>query len=218
MSDKARWTCDPWPVESIGDDVDMPDDVTMKNWPLPNVWLGTSAEDQQRADERIPLLLQTPAAVRFVSLEPLLGPIDLMSIEAPETRNVLDWVICGGESGPHARPMHPDWARSLRDQCAAAGVPFFFKQWGEWRPPGPTSEYDTGGHVPGLPRALIISQDGTVHHFGETAGDGAKSMLRVGKRAAGRLLDGKEHNAMPGQKPATEGAPMRRNPEWEIDL
>lgn len=116
-------------------------------WPLPNVWLGVSAEDQTRADERIPLLLQTPAAVRFVSCEPLLGPIDLTEIEhAPahclhalagikaETDGTasygarLDWVIVGGESGPGARPMHPGWARTLRDQCAAADVPFFMKQ------------------------------------------------------------------------------------------
>jgi protein gp37 len=117
--------------------------------PLPNVWLGTSAEDQPRADERIPHLLATPAARRFVSLEPLLGPVDLTRLR-PDGINFtlnallgkaehllgfrshlsgLDWVIVGGESGPGARPMHPDWARSLRDQCAAAGVPFFFKQW-----------------------------------------------------------------------------------------
>jgi protein gp37 len=108
-------------------------------WPLPNVWLGTSAEDQQRADERIPLLLDTPAAVRFVSLEPLLSGIDLsawpkrcwlrtVGQDSVATRAGLDWVIVGGESGHGARPMHPDWARSLRDQCAAAGVPFFMKQ------------------------------------------------------------------------------------------
>ncbi len=114
-------------------------------WPLPNVWLGVSVEDQTTADERIPLLLQTPAAVHFVSCEPLLGPVDLNKAHGfqrpiygdtggypPPER--LDWVICGGESGPGARPMHPDWARSLRDQCADAGVPYFFKQWEElWR-------------------------------------------------------------------------------------
>jgi len=118
-------------------------------WPLPNAWLGVSTERQQEADERIPLLLQTPAAVRFISAEPLLGAIDLTRIirETEHKAYVddalsgfvsngcggtnkakLDWVIVGGESGPNARPMHPDWARSLRDQCAAAGVPFFFKQ------------------------------------------------------------------------------------------
>ncbi len=104
-------------------------------WPLPNVWLGVSVEDQQRADERIPDLLATPAAVRFISAEPLLGPVDLRSWMEEDDDCCcwsmdIDWVIAGGESGPGARPIHPDWARSLRDQCQAAGVPFFFKQWG----------------------------------------------------------------------------------------
>lgn len=93
-------------------------------WPLPNVWLGVSVEDQETADERIPLLLQTPAAVRWVSAEPLLGPIEFPTM----LRNWIDWLVVGGESGPGARPMHPDWARGLRDQCVAAGVPFFMKQ------------------------------------------------------------------------------------------
>lgn len=121
-------------------------------WPLRNVWLGTTAEDQQRADERIPDLLATPAAVRFVSIEPMLGPVDLTKIQVVDEgeedtinaltgeqfsnrtgcqvneRPAIDWVIAGGESGPGARPMHPDWARSLRDECKAAGVPFFVKQ------------------------------------------------------------------------------------------
>jgi protein gp37 len=108
-------------------------------WPLPNVWLGTSVEDQSRADERIPHLLATPAAVRFLSCEPLLGPIDLgQPIEGLPANHwftwldKLDWVIVGGESGPGARPMHPDWARLIRDQCAATEVAFFLKQWGEW--------------------------------------------------------------------------------------
>jgi len=144
-------------------------------WPLPNVWLGTSVEDQRRADERIPHLLQTPAAVRFVSAEPLLGPMDLTVLRPapearlfgfeflnalhgvwgrepdnndpdlleglpPERRLRVDWVIVGGESGAGARAMHPNWARSLRDQCAAAAVPFFFKQWGGWAPVSHMSE------------------------------------------------------------------------------
>jgi protein gp37 len=129
-------------------------------WPLPNVWLGVSVEDQAMADERIPLLLQTPAAIRFVSYEPALGPVDFSCIPWPmdfplgtddisdgfdslrfDDRNSkarlahLDWIIAGGESGPGARPPHPDWFRSARDQCQAAGVPFFFKQWGVWREP-----------------------------------------------------------------------------------
>ena len=93
-------------------------------WPLPNVWLGVSIEDQKRADERIQDLIDTPAAVRFLSIEPLIGPVHIKEIKQ------LDWIICGGESGPGSRPMHPDWARSIRDQCLAANVPFLFKQWG----------------------------------------------------------------------------------------
>ena len=112
-------------------------------WPLPNVALGVSVESQKYADERIPHLLETPAAVRFLSCEPLIGPVDLerwlvyydsLYGEPWGSRGDLHWVIVGGESGPKARPMHPDWARSLRDQCVAAGVPFFFKQHGEWSP------------------------------------------------------------------------------------
>lgn len=131
-------------------------------WPLPNVWLGTSVEDQATADARIPALLDTPAVVRFVSAEPLLGPVSLVDRDpirlatgvdarpenrvyvsllrgwglGPHRRPGLDWVIVGGESGRNARPMHPDWARSLRDQCVDAGVPFFFKQWGAFLPAG----------------------------------------------------------------------------------
>lgn len=123
---------------------------SMLDHPLPNVWLGVSVEDQRRADERIPELVQTPARVRFLSVEPMLGPIrlglatdcDLNCAEhqeafCPGTHGKcmlqyvgIDWVIVGGESGPGARPMHPDWVRSVRDQCQAASVPFFFKQWG----------------------------------------------------------------------------------------
>jgi len=107
-------------------------------WPLPNVWLGVSVEDQPRADERIPHLLATPAAVRFISAEPLLSAISFRVPFSGAKVNALlgalpavpplSWVIAGGESGPDARPMHPDWARSLRDQCEAAVVPFFMKQ------------------------------------------------------------------------------------------
>lgn len=171
--------------------------------PLPNVWLGVSVEDQTRADERIPDLLATPAAVRFLSCEPLLGPVDLMHVDIGAYMNGLtgreaheydpvcrwpllkpfrhlqsgftspgiDWVIAGGESGPGARPMHPDWARSLRDQCAAAGVPFHFKQWGEWR----IADCELG--------AAPKVRD--------------RDFWRVGKKRAGRLLDGVEHNGMP---------------------
>ena len=104
---------------------------TLRIEPYQNVWLGVSVENQHFADERIPLLLQTPAAVRFISAEPLLGPIDFHSpvLEA-DCDGYLDWVIVGGESGPRLRPTEPAWVRSLRDQCVAARVPFFFKQWG----------------------------------------------------------------------------------------
>lgn len=126
--------------------------------PLPNVWLGVSVEDQATADARIPHLLRCPAAVRWLSVEPMLGPVDLWPVmtEHMEYRRIhenacfrdlstpawaIHWVVCGGESGPKARPMHPDWARSLRDQCAAAGVEFFFKQWGVWQP-GSALDFD----------------------------------------------------------------------------
>lgn len=125
--------------------------------PKDNIWLGVTAENQEQADRRIPILLQIPAAKRFVSIEPMLGaiqfetrwffpvPFDFDKRAVVSTKEVfendllapmpgLDWVICGGETGPKSRPMHPDWVRSLRDQCKAAGVPFFFKQWGEWLP------------------------------------------------------------------------------------
>ena len=115
-----------------------PVDVQHGVWPLPNVWLGVSVENQQWADIRIPALLETPAVVRWISAEPLLGPIDLAEWLGPRCRAsraqadrpFLDWVVTGGESGPGARPMHPDWPRSLRDQCQEAGVPFFMKQAG----------------------------------------------------------------------------------------
>ena len=105
------------------------------SWPFPNVWLGTSVEDQRTANARIPALLEAPAAVRWISVEPLLGPLTVFDLDGPvDVREGMDpglhWVVAGGESGPRARPMDPEWARSLRDQCQIAGVPFFFKQWG----------------------------------------------------------------------------------------
>lgn len=112
-----------------------------------NVWIGTSVENQGQADQRIPALLRIPEKVRVLSMEPLLGPVDLEAFWGGERvyrgdghsgfldyRPLVHWVIVGGESGRNARPMHPDWARSLCDQCQEAGVPFFFKQWGEWKP------------------------------------------------------------------------------------
>jgi protein gp37 len=177
------------------------------DWPLPNVWLGVSTERQEEADERIPLLLRTPAAVRFISSEPLLGPIDMHLWML--TNPAIDWVIAGGESGPHARPMHPGWARDLRKQCRAASVPFFFKQWGEYLPVGQT--LPGYGKVHGAtavkPGRMKLHYGGTPkehpkHAFAERGIDFASTTdgrltFRVGKKTAGRLLDGELHNAMP---------------------
>jgi protein gp37 len=148
-----------------------------------NLWLGVSVENQKRADERIPILLQIPAKVRFVSIEPMLGPVDLTDIELTASIRLnaltgggnipgLDWVILGGETGPEARPMNPDWVRSVRDQCQEAGVPFFFKQWGEWwQPPSGKTEILKDFNYP------------LYHH--------EYGMFKVGKKAAGRELDGR---------------------------
>lgn len=171
------------------------------------VWVGTSVENQEYADKRIPELLNIPAKIRFLSCEPLLGPVNLddwFGLEEGnewrdclcdeidpsdrpcmvcETRKELgkesgiDWVIVGGESGHHARPMDPQWAQSLRDQCQSAGVAFHFKQWGEWIP-----TYHEDWHNPGVPVRV---------------GDRYKYMIKAGKKAAGRLLDGREWNEYP---------------------
>jgi len=173
-------------------------------WPMRNLWLGVSVEDQATADERIPLLLQTPAAVRWFSAEPMLGPIsaddfvkDRAWLNGPGPR--LDWVVVGGESGPGARPMHPDWARSLRDQCQAAGVPFFFKQWGEWLPSiqrtvGAGTSFEPPLNVRTPP--LMWCGDAAAR-FDYRKDDGLVLSSRVGKKAAGRLLDGREWNEFP---------------------
>lgn len=166
------------------------DDPPLIVWPLPNIWLGTSVENQEQADKRIPHLLQTPAAVRFLSCEPLLGAVDLVhAIHHGEcgssgcAKGKVDWVIVGGESGPGARPMHPDWARGLRDQCTAAGVPFFFKQWGAYQP--------------SVVRSASTSRSSQRYTPMPGGQFGDPLMERVGKKAAGRLLDGGEWNEMP---------------------
>jgi len=219
--------------------------------PLPNVWLGVSVEDQAAADARIPILLDTPAALRFISAEPLLGPVDLTYLDTgrqpqeyeaeridalrggvawesdgtivarPSVGNI-DWVIAGGESGPDARPMHPDWARSLRDQCAAAGVPYFFKQHGEWAPicamseaaldacyrpnvkAAPGEDQRAIDDVHGRRRivdATVLHADGSRHDHLEPGafaqGSAAMTMFAIGKSAAGALLDGREHREFP---------------------
>jgi protein gp37 len=185
-------------------------------WPLPNVWLGVSVEDQKRANLRIPALLDTPAAVRFLSCEPLLGPVNLSAwldtppscgcgvapdgapgasgcsaeCMAPEPSG-LGWCIVGGESGPGARPMHPQWVRSLRDQCTAAGVPYFLKQWGEWAPE------DVLATRHGAANALYIEQDGSTRPAARGARGEAVTVQRNGKKATGRKIDGREWSEYP---------------------
>lgn len=162
-----------------------------------HIWFGVTAENQARADERIPVLLEIPAAIRFVSIEPMLGPVDIaghLGFNGPRRMGdgltyywvgpKLDWVICGGETGPGARPIHPDWVRSLRDQCQAAGVPFFFKSWGEWMP-----SYQTGA-------TFELSRLKTDEVVMSGPGHGVV-MKKVGKKAAGRLLDGQTWEQRP---------------------
>ena len=205
------------------------------DWPLPNVWAGVTAENQARADERIPVLLQTPAAVRFVSVEPMLGLTDLRHLHYQGITEIdalagthglirphggkcakLGWVVCGGETGPGARPMRPDWVRGLRDQCQAAGVPFHFKSWGQWAPERESDTFDeimdgeTTCPVCGCTdsRACdggcywIVDADNR-DRCSRCAGvkshgwpDGSFS-YRVGPKAAGRLLDGKAWDEYP---------------------
>jgi protein gp37 len=154
---------------------------------LTNLWLGVSVESQKWAPVRLDKLAATTAgAVRFASCEPLLGELDLR----PWLESGLDWVICGGESGPQARPMHPDWARSLRDQCVAAGVPFFFKQWGAWAPTG----LGIGSFRP--PERLIGQPVDEMGH--------RQIVRRVGKGRAGRELDERTWDEFP--VPLTVGA------------
>lgn len=164
---------------------------------LPNLWLGVSIEDQATAEERIPLLLQTPAAIRWISAEPLLGPIDLLRWRIPghqiaralssgKGEPCLHWIVAGGESGPNARPSHPEWFRSLRDQCQAAGVPFFFKQWGEWR-----NDMD-------FVREKNLWDETRIRSSGYTKIEGYEdAFVKVRKKAAGRQLDGREWNEYP---------------------
>lgn len=163
--------------------------------PLPNVWLGVSVEDQTRADERIPHLLNTPAAVRWISAEPLLGSLDLCHVAddgdgyinalSSSTGPNLDWIVAGGESGPGARPMHPVWEESLRLQCAAAKVPYFRKQLGAWRQLSTESAVPTGKTHP------------TGRYVGMLHGGKTTWMEHVGKKVAGHLIDGVAHREFP---------------------
>ena len=168
--------------------------------PLSNIWIGVTAENQEAANKRIPILLQIPAAKRFVSIEPMLGAVDLKNewIEK-ELQSVggagsaffpsIDWVICGGESGPGARPMYPDWVRSIKKQCNKADVPFFFKQWGAWVP------------------VDYINKEKPEACYVNLTPDGKKEILlreprlvnlrRVGKKKAGCLLNSEEWKQIP---------------------
>lgn len=194
-----------------------------------NVWVGTTVENQQYADERIPHLLKVPAKVRFLSMEPLCGPVDItnkglnnaysfptdhytephsgkkIGIEWTDPGDAyigLDWVIAGGESGSKATPSHPDWFRSLRDQCKAAGVPFFFKQWGEFTDgsvllANKTTVLNNGDYsLAGWEHALRGRND-SVMSSDEWNSFKPTVMSKVGKKAAGRLLDEMEYNDMP---------------------
>lgn len=155
------------------------------------VWIGCTVENQEAAAERIPVLCDIavkPGGVRFLSCEPLLGPIRFADVPGfnragSAGQDIVQhlWVIAGGESGPKARPSHPDWFRSLRDQCAVAAVPFHFKQWGEWI-------YES---------AVVDPEERCLQY----ATVGGAYVVRVGKKAAGRLLDGVEHNGVPGVSP-----------------
>jgi protein gp37 len=176
-ADVDHWACGQHGV------IDMP-------WPLPNVWLGVSAENQQWAGIRIPALLETRSAVRFVSAEPLLGPIDftywLNGGFGQVSPADIDWVIVGGESGRGARPMHPDWPRDIRDACHASGTAFLFKQWGEY---GLVSYLHEG-----TGRALDAGQ---VTPFPANSSGFIPVMRKVGKHKAGRMLGGRTWDQYP---------------------
>ncbi len=149
--------------------------------PQPNIWLGTSIESD-RYTWRADYLRQTPAAVRFLSLEPLLGPLPSLDLAG------IDWVITGGESGPGARPVHPAWVRDIRDRCVEAGVPFFHKQWGEWMP-------ERQGPPPN--RTAFFSRRFVDPNGQDRYSAGSAAVYRVGKKAAGRELDGRTWDQMP---------------------
>jgi protein gp37 len=186
-------------LEMTNDTVWLPaSGVSLDAHALPNVWLGVSVEDQKRANLRVPALIDTPAAVRWLSCEPLLGPVDLERTDKDaRVDGGIDWVVAGGESGPGARPMHPDWARTLRDSCTSAGIPFLFKQWGAWVD---ASQFDGAGYdaVEMAERGLTIWPDGrTVAGPAGNSIDGSAGMWRVGKKKAGRELDGRTHDEYP---------------------
>lgn len=216
-----------------------------------NVWLGATITNQEEADRDIPKLLATPAAVRFLSMEPLLGPVELnghdYAVAAGLTEGIdwltgktsqsssifggdampwldrdiydfpenadeprINWVIVGGESGPNARPMHPEWARSIRDQCETAGVPFLFKQWGEWAPRsgaltgGGTDFSELDPSCTRWPQVTRLGENGLDTRVCENCTPDAGQdvyMQRVGKKLAGRVLDATTHDGFPNTAP-----------------
>lgn len=199
-------------------------------WPLPNVWLGTSVENQEAANERIPHLVKCPAAVRFLSCEPLVGPLKLQGT-FPNDNHVynylnstpvpphIHWVIAGGESGSKAAPMHPDWVRSLRDQCQQAGVAFFFKQWGAY---GTTFQFSNGtptfyqfhsfqswvnkagswmrGNICVDTKGRVLEIGGDFMRARDENAFPVVLMKKMGKSKSGRLLDGVTHDGFPNPK------------------
>lgn len=232
------------------------------SWPLSNLWLGVSVEDQHAVTKRVPELLGTPSSVRFISIEPMIGPVDLERVHWPDKgehrvdvlrggfwsdsrwgfvnhsdlqeSGLIDWVIVGGMTGKEAVPMHPDWVRSLRDQCQTSGVPFFFKQWGEWKPTA-SANYATGKKTAAYGKAegRAILRDGRHVYLDrgpafrlETIDADAENVLKaamaanridpvnpdqydwlgyhwmhkVGKKAAGSMIDGQEWKQFPEVK------------------
>lgn len=162
--------------------------VALYGWPA-NAWLGATIVNQEEADRDIPKLLEIPVPKRFLSMEPLLGPVDLrfmdvINVMLSRVGTGIDWVIVGGESGPGSRPMHPDWVRGLRDQCLEARVSFLFKQWGEWSP---------GNQAPHLSNAFAAKK---LFQFLEYNGCEVGT-FKAGKKESGRLLDGREWNEVP---------------------
>jgi protein gp37 len=201
--------------------------IARSSWPLDNVWLGVSVENQEAADERIPLLLQVPAVVRFLSCEPLLGPVDLWGARYQNPNGGrtgavtgwaggVNWVICGGESGNNARPMHPNWVTGLRDQCVAAEVAFHFKQWGEWMPKPQIMEWsdDSVGGWAVKPewKEKVAGKDWGALTFNGVYSDKTTTwngrqldpednsectVYKVGKKVAGRELDSRVWDEFP---------------------
>ncbi|MCJ7802739.1 MAG: phage Gp37/Gp68 family protein [Candidatus Marinimicrobia bacterium] len=206
----------------------------IKTWKFSdNIWMGVTIENQEQANKRIPLLLEIPAKVRFVSVEPMLGPVDLEFIEQFNSENkhvcyyqvlkpiknsndanrpALNWVICGGESGHNARPMHPDWVRSLRDQCEAANVPFFFKQWGMWHTKWVNMTNNTyvfkmyTSYQQFTQKNWVNKGDACIDMDGKILKRGADFidanypvciMSKTGNKQAGRTLGGKEYKQFP---------------------